>query len=234
VNIEELVRQFYMENHWVEMDILVNQSLSQVKPLHTILEIGVACGCTLKLWEQLVPPVTGLVIGVDNQPLIAKYISGEVVLPRPYQVPQPGLKGPWEIESISPDGNLIKLRSDRQVYVVRQKSQSPEAHSAVEELLHGRLIDYYFHDGCHYGTTPIYDFKNYEDLMRTGCRVCLADVERWLTSMNTNAGIQALMRELPEPKFGTQHPCGMGQWDKPEGFHLDCQAIIEKYNLVLA
>ncbi len=203
----------------------VLKHVEQLEPLETILEIGVAWGGSLRLWEQVVP-VGGTVIGVDINPRTAERISGKLVQPKS------GLRNDWVIlERTAHDfGEVLKLESDRNVYVVVGDSTDPKTSETVRRLLGPRKIDFIFHDGLHFGTGPIEDYANFQHLFRTDGALCIADVADF---NNENCGCQELYRVLPEPKipYTTPKEQGMSIWWKPEDFVLDLPSVLEQVKL---
>jgi len=126
----------------------------------------------------------------------------------------------------------LKLQSSRDVYVVISDSKSPGAAAAVAEVLGDRKIDFWFHDGCHYGVGPVYDYANFEDLIRTGALVCVADVAN-VDSRIDNLGTQALWHAFPGRKIGrvSGHSQGMALWWKTEDFRMRPDAAVEENDL---
>lgn len=224
-DLEKIWQNRYVENFIDEMLGLLKY-VEEVDPLQVVLEIGVCYGGSLRLWEQVVPP-GGVVIGIDKHPDIPKRLTGEI---------EAGNSGPgndWEIEERISSA-ILKLKSDREVYVVLMDSASPETAAAVEFLLNGRKIDFLFHDGIHYGPGPIHDYANVQHLFRTGGLLCIGDVSSLETHDPTpNLATQALYRALPEPKIPSTKPHrnGMALWWKQEDFVLDALSVIEQEGL---
>ncbi len=223
-DLELIWNNRHINNTITEM-LGVLKHVEQLKPLETILEIGVAFGGSLRLWEQ-VAPVGGTVIGVDINPRTAERISGKIVHPKS------GLINDWVIleRTVRPYGEVLKLESDRNVYVVVGDSTDARTADLVKDLLGTREIDFIFHDGLHFGTGPIKDYANFQHLLRTGGALCIADVADF---NNENCGCQELYRVLPGPKIPHTFPKeqGMSLWWKPEDFVLDLPSILEGMKL---
>ena len=224
-DLERIWENRYVENSIDEMLGLLKH-VEELNPLQVVLEIGVCYGGSLRLWEQLVPP-GGVVIAIDKHPDIAKRLTGEI------KEAHSGLGNDWEIEERI-GASVLKLKSDREIYVILLDSASPEAGAAVEYFLDGREIDFFFHDGIHYGPGPIHDYVNYQHLFRTGGLLCIGDVSGITQHAPVpNLGTQVLYHALPEPKIPATRPHvnGMAVWWKQEGFVLDAPAVIEQGDL---
>jgi len=220
--VQGVCDRYYIENAVSELMGML-EHVYAVEPLQSIVEIGVCFGGSLKIWEK-VAPVGGVVIGVDHYPDMLKRLTGEIVAKdKPLD---------WEIEWT--EGNVSKLRSDRDVYMVIGESCDPDTADTVERLLGGKKIDFWFHDGFHYGPIPVYDYHNFKHLIRADGLVCVADINNmkrgeWVD----NCGCQVLARELPEPKTHPLrgHRQGMCMWRKQEWPEFDPAALVKKYNL---
>ncbi len=195
-------------------------------PLDTVLEIGVGFGGSLRLWEESVSP-QGLVIALDDSPKTIDRLTGKISTHQ-LQADSEGWTSDWEIESVS--DSIFKMVSDKEIYVVIGDSCSLETKAWVESLLAGRKIDFIFHDGQHYGPTPVLDYGNFQHYLRDAGLLCVADV---YTMDNDNCGCQELYRALPEPKIGCSVPYhqGMALWKKPAGYVLDAEDIIKRTGL---
>jgi len=201
--------------------------VNALSPLNVILEVGVGFGGSLRLWEKSVP-VGGLVIALDDSPKTVGRLTGNIPTHQ-LQADSKGWYSDWEVEFQK--GNVVKMVSDRDIYLVLGDSCSLETKSVVEGILNGRQIDFIFHDGQHYGPTPVRDYGNFQHYFRDGGLLCVADV---YTMDNENCGCQELYRELPEPKMGCSVPYrqGMALWNKPAGYVLDAEEIIKRKGLV--
>ncbi len=206
---------------------LLNHIDKKVSPLNVILEIGVCFGGSLRIWEKLLP-AGGMAIGIDKHPAMRDRISGTVLTPYSGKVGRT-----WEIES--DEFNIIKLVSDKEIYIINEDSAAPRTKAGVEHLLKGRDVDFMFHDGIHYGPGPIYDYANFQHFLRTGGMLCIADgMDPGNPQLQVpNLGTQALYHALPPPKLNKiePHRMGMALWLKQEGFVLDSEQIIKQYGL---
>jgi cephalosporin hydroxylase len=221
-DVQALCDRYYIENYVPELMGML-EYVYAVGP-QVLMEIGVAFGGTLKIWEKVVPP-GGLIIGVDHTPDILRRLTGEEVWSeKPMD---------WELEWS--EGNILKLQSDREIYVIIGEGADPQVANVVGWLLRGRKIDFWFHDGMHYGPAALYDYYNFKHLISSSGLVCVADInnmrnpDQWVD----NCGCQVLARELPEPK---DHPLeghcsGMCMWRKQEWSEFDPAALAEKHNL---
>ena len=224
-DVEYISNNYYLENTVHEMMGLL-EHVTAIAP-EVIMEIGVCFGNSLRIWEKVLPE-GGIAIGVDVNPSIEAQITGE----RP-----PGTRGipsDWVVEeSLVVEGaKVLKLRSPREIYIINEDSKAPEASAATKKLLNDRKIDFWFHDGCHYGVGPIYDYANFEDLIRTGGLVCIADTSDPRTQVD-NLGTAALWRAFPEPKIPVVkgHTQGMSLWWKTDDFRMKPHETVEKENL---
>ena len=211
----------YVENNIYEMWSVV-QEVQTVSPLHTILEVGVALGGTLRLWERLLQErgSRGLLIGIDAAVDTEGRLTGRITCPcgpgwkTPVRTP---LGGNWKV--LERRGNILRLESDQLVYCVIGDSTDPMITAQVFSLLEQREIDLYFHDGAHYGRTPVLDFVNYGKALRVGGLLCAADVgncDPKVGPLVLDSGIQQLYRFLPEPKRkASPDVYGMGLWKRP-------------------
>jgi len=142
----------YVENYPHEFWSLL-QEIQQINPLKTIIEIGVKCCGTMRVWEKLVPSDAGMVIGVDIE-------AKEKLLACSGRCPDP----PWEWEAcpsslIHPSDCVEDLfnpeQSDRQLHFVIGNSLSVEVHEKIAYLLGERKADLVFHDGHHWGDVAL-------------------------------------------------------------------------------
>jgi hypothetical protein len=157
---DQLFKSLYVEQRLPEFQWLVNE-VTQLNPLHVILEIGVMRGGSLKFWEQLVQP-DDLVIGVDNDVWTEDLVKSQ-----------------WDWE-----------HSDRNIKIIIGDSRAKTTIDRVKEALYGRLVDFLFIDGGHgcapqhnpyvrlpcIDNTPKRDFENYSPFVRSGGLVCVADL----------------------------------------------------------
>lgn len=223
--VEYIIGTYYVENSAPEMLAL----LEHVKVLSPkiILEIGVCFGGSLRLWEKVVTE-GGVVIGIDLHPDVESRITGVIVPPdgrRPSD---------WEVtrSSVVDGVEVLTLRSAAEVHIVSADSKAPTTFEVVRQLLGDREIDFFFHDGAHYGVGPVYDYANFEELIRTGGLVCVADTSDPRTQVD-NLGTAALWRAFPEPKIPLVKPVaqGMSLWTKTENFRINPLEIIEREGL---
>jgi len=219
----------YIENEPNEMYSLVRWVETHTTPLNASIEIGVAYGGSLHIWEKMVPP-GGLVVGIDASPETEARITGKVRCgSHTHSMPDTTRYGTWKLRG--KEGNLLRLESDREVWVIVGDSSSPETAAKVATILDGRKFDYYFHDGAHFGPTPITDFQTYYPMIREGGTLCLGDIGYVGPPEHgppvANSGIQALYHFLQGPKHvvlpGNQ---GMGLWQKPTGPMPDVSPIL--------
>lgn len=226
--LESICSRYYVENA-VEELVGMFEHIDQIAPLNTVLEIGVCFGGSMHLWEEAVPVGDGLVIGVEYSPKVLDRLVGREAESRS------GKRNDYVVEW--QDGNVIKLASSREMYVVIGDSSNPAVAVQVEELLGGRKIDFWFHDGQHFGPIPVYDYHNFCHLIREDALVCVADTND-LTDpkqLVENGGAQALALELPEPKdLKVQgHRQGMVVWRKQDSWKLDPAAVVKKHRLAI-
>ena len=225
--LEELWRGRYVENYPQEMFPLI-EKVEGLNPLRIIIEIGVNnCG-TLRLWERLVPPGEGLVIGVDISPrqdLLR--VSGRST--NSPQLPMGGTAATtfwnttpssWVDWTTCTDGCFVPEESDRQVHLVSGDSTSEYVHDSVANILGDRKADFIFHDGDHLGEVPCKDFVNIvEPFLRQGGMFALADVGTIPESGQGLSGTVALYQELSS-KIGRNLPlieprmAGIALWHK--------------------
>jgi hypothetical protein len=223
-DVEQIINTYYVENSVNEMMGLL-EHVTTIAPT-AVLEVGVCFGGSLKLWEKVIPE-GGIAIGVDANPSIELQITGQRRGTR-------GEPSDWVVERrfTSHDVEVLKLQSARDIYVVISDSKSPNASAAVADLLGDQKIDFWFHDGCHYGVGPVYDYANFEDLIRTGALVCVADVDD-VNNRIDNLGTQALWHAFPGHKVGrvNGHAQGMALWWKTEDFRMAPEDEVEKNDL---
>jgi len=229
-DIQDLCKRYYIENQVSEL-MGVLEHVYSVEALQAIVEVGVCFGGSLKIWEK-VAPIGGTVIGVEHNPDILKRLTGEIVREKVWDSGNRGTSLDWGIEWTK--DNVSKLYSDRDVYIVIGDSADPNTADTVEHLLGDRKIDFWFHDGMHYGPTTVYDYYNFQHLIRPDGLVCIADINdmtknEWID----NSGSQTLAREFPEPKTHPVkgHRYGMCMWRKQEWPEFDPAALVKKYNL---
>jgi hypothetical protein len=224
-DVQALCNRYYIENTVPELMGMLDHVYT-VDPLKAIVEIGVCFGGSLKIWERVIPE-DGIVIGVEKRSNILALLTGQEEEGRSHK------RTDWEAEWF--ENGIIKLRSSREVYVVVGDSAHPETALKVSKLLGERRIDFWFHDGMHFGPTPVYDYFNYQDMIRPEGLVCVADVNNIAdrTQWVENSGCQALAIELPQPKIPTVqgHSQGMCMWRKQDGFPFDPASVVKKYNL---
>ncbi len=230
-DLNKLWDMYYIENFIDEMQSLL-QHLDQVNPLKVILEIGVCFGGTLRIWEQLLPE-EGMVIGIDKVHTIREQLTGRKLCNNKGSKYFDKAGNDWEIKS--DDFNIMKLVSDKEIYVINEDSAAPRTKAGVEHLLKGRKVDFMFHDGIHYGPGPVYDYVNFQHVLRTGGMLCIADgMDPDNPNLQApNLGTQALYHALPPPKLNKVEPHfnGMALWTKQEDFILEPEAIIKQYGL---
>lgn len=226
--VEHLINTYYVENAVSEMMGLLAHV--QVAAPKVILEIGICFGGTLLIWEKILPE-DGILIAIDICPSIEQRITGQ-------EVPMRGRPSPWVVEKrfTLNDITFLKLQSPKDIYVALSDSKSPKVSAAIKQLLGDRKIDFFFHDGIHYGTGPVYDYANFEDLIAVCALVCVGDVSD-LTHPEQpiipNLGTQSLWRAFPEPKIAKVegHAQGMALWWKTEDFKIDPEKIIAQEGL---
>lgn len=222
--VSDIITTYYVENDVDEMMGLL-EHVKDTAP-SVILEIGVCFGGSLKIWEKILPE-NGIVIGVDVHPGMEDRLTGA-------EVAINARSTDWVIEErfVSNEVPFLKLQSSRNVYVAISDSKSPSVSQAIKELLGERKIDFFFHDGCHYGVGPVYDYANFEDLIRTGALVCIADTSDPRTQVD-NLGTAALWRAFPEPKIPVvkNHRQGMSLWWKTDDFRMNPEEQVTRGNL---
>jgi hypothetical protein len=130
--------------------------------------------------------------------------------------------------------SVLKLQSPRDIYIINTDSKSPIAAEIAAGILGERKIDFWFHDGCHYGVGPVYDYANFEDLIRTGALVCVADVSD-VNDRIDNLGTQALWHAFPGHKIPrvNGHTQGMALWWKTEDFRMKPYVTVQKESLTV-
>lgn len=224
-DVQALCNKHYIENNVPEL-LGMLEYVYAADP-QTFLEIGVCYGGSLHIWEKVLAP-GGVIIGLEHNPMdkTLQRLTGEIKEDR-------SNKGStWQVESV--EDNVIKLRSDREVYVVIGESCDPAVADTVESLLGGKKIDFWFHDGMHYGPVPVYDYHNFKHLISPNGLLCVADIND-LTRQQfvDNSGCQALAREFPEPKDHplSGHQQGMLMWRKQPWPEFDPAAIVKKHDL---
>jgi cephalosporin hydroxylase len=176
----------WVENYPHEFFALI-QEVKKVSPLKTIIEIGVKCCGTLRVWERLLPTNEGFFIGVDMTPLEAILsCSGKSTEPLKFRYEGGNFPDPawdWEVcpcDFVQPDkctdAPFDPAASDRQVHFVTGDSNSLEVHEQIAYLLGDRKADMVFHDGGHFGDIPRRDFENIVlPFLRPGGLFVLAD-----------------------------------------------------------
>lgn len=230
-DLNKLWNRYYIENDIGEIQGLLKH-VEKINPLKVILEIGVCFGGTLRIWEHLLPE-DGIVIGIDKVHTIREQLTGNALRrDKGHELfGKPG--NDWEIES--DEYNIIKLKSDKEIYVINEDSAAPRTKAGVEHLLKGRAVDFIFHDGIHYGPGPIYDYANFQHMLRVGGVLCIADGmdPDNPATQGPNLGTQALYHALPPPKLNKVEPhvSGMALWAKQEDFILEPEAVIKQYGL---
>ncbi len=225
-DFEKLWSECYIENYIPEMAALL-KFVEGLNPLKTVLEIGTGLGGTARLWEAVLPPGEGMVIGVDHQLDIVDRWTGKIKV---HTDCCPAEFGNWELEWQK--DNVAKFKSDRDIYLVTGESEAPETLATVKSILNGRLVDYLFHDGAHWFHIPLWDYEQYQHVLRTGGLLCVADISQ--LAEDPMAGCQAVYLALPEPKLPAViwHGQGMGIWFKQEGFVFDAQEVIDRLKVV--
>jgi predicted O-methyltransferase YrrM len=225
-DLEQMWNVCFTENDIPEM-LGVLEHAEKLDPLKTVIEIGTGLGGSARIWEAILPPGEGMYIGVEIATNTAERWSGGQEAISNFA---PCRVGNWKVEWQKE--NVVKFKSDREVYVVIGDSASPEAAETVKRLLAGRLADMWFHDGAHWFHTALWDYEWAQHLLRTGALVCIADIGG-LTE-NPMSGCQAVYYALPEPKSPRvrNHNQGMGIWYKQEGFVFDAQETIDRFQVV--
>ena len=226
--IETLWQGSYVENYVNEMASVLRE-IDRMGQCRSILEIGVNFGGTLRLWESVVPP-GHLVVGVDKDPATIGKMTGKVTADRT-SCAGGGLVNNWELAETY--GIIHRFVSDREVFVVIGDSAAPEVAAAVQHLLRGRKFDVLFHDGIHYGPGPVYDYYNFEDMLRDYGLLCVADVGNMGLGNIDNLGTQTLWQALPPPKTMCIEPCraGIATWIKQPGFRIDPKRVVAEAGL---
>jgi predicted O-methyltransferase YrrM len=228
-DLEKIWSECYIENFISEM-LGILEYVEQVDPLKTIIEIGTGLGGSARVWEKSLPPGEGLFIGVDHNSDIVERWTGKV---EAITTCTSCRTGNWEVEWQK--DNVVKFKSNRQIYLVIGESDAFETVETVKKLLQNRLADFLFHDGAHWFHTPVWDYHWFQHLLRTGGLFCCGDIG---ASQNPEdhplSGVQAVYRSLPEPKVPRVrgHSQGMGMWLKQEGFVFDAQEVIDRFRVV--
>ena len=142
-----LFESVYITQRSEEMYWLVNE-VEKIKP-HTIIEVGVQYGGTLKFWEQLVEP-SDLVIGIDERANTAELIEQ---------------KSHWNWKE-----------TDRNIILVIGNSTEPETIDKVRKALEARQADLLYINGDHAFKTVLLDFANYSQFVRDGGLVGFHDL----------------------------------------------------------
>jgi len=220
----------YIENHIPEMVGALEDHILRVDPLETIIEVGTALGGSARIWEKILP-VGGVYVGVDHAAdTLARWIGG-VRINCPQSEIDAGriIHGNWELEWQK--DNVLKFKSDREIYVVVGDSGKPETAAQVKEILQGRLADFFFHDGAHWGQTPCWDYEWFQHLIRAQGLVCIADIGDMKN--RPMSGCQAVFASFPAPKVPEirNHMQGMGMWIKQEDFVYDAVEAIGRFEV---
>jgi cephalosporin hydroxylase len=180
--LKSLWKGRYVENYPHEFFALI-QEIQKVNPLKTIIEVGVKCCGTLRVWERMLPREEGLLIEVDMAPkdqLLG--CSGHSTIP-PYLAARPGPTWEWETcpsNFVSPENctenPLDPEASERSIRFVIGDSNSLEVHEQIAYILGDKQADMIFHDGGHFGDVPRRDFENIVlPFLRPGGLFVLAD-----------------------------------------------------------
>jgi cephalosporin hydroxylase len=188
--LHDLWQGRWIENYPEEMFNLIKIVEEQVKPLTTIIEVGVKhCG-TLRVWEKLVPAKEGMVVGVDmTSPEQMLAYSGKYSKKLSLR---PGHGDPNKVTfwDSCPADWIIDPRkctvdcynpseSDRQIHFATGESTSVDVHEKIKSVLGDRKADFIFHDGGHTGDIPLKDFDNIvQPFLRSGGLFALADGPR--------------------------------------------------------
>ncbi|KKL10687.1 hypothetical protein LCGC14_2553340 [marine sediment metagenome] len=225
-DLQKIWDSCYIENFISEM-LGVLEYVEKVDPLNTIIEIGTGLGGSARVWEASLPPGDGLFIGVDHNLDIVGRWAGKV---EAITSCTPCRTGNWEVEWQK--DNVVKFKSDRQVYLVIGDSAAPETAHTVKSLLQERLADFLYHDGAHWFHTPCWDYHYFQHMIRDGGLLCVADIGG-LTE-DPMSGCQAVYYSLPEPKVPkvSGHRQGMGMWYKQPGYIFDAQETIDRFQVV--
>ncbi len=225
-DLQKMWSECYIENFIPEM-LGILEHVESLDPLKTIVEIGTGLGGSARVWEAVLPPGEGMIIGVDKMGDIVERWTGKV---EAYTTCSPCRVGNWEVEWEK--GPIVKFKSDRQVYLVKGDSSSPETAEIVRGILDGRQADFLFHDGAHWFQTACWDYELFQDMLRTQGLLCVADIGG-LTE-DPMSGCQAVYYALPEPKSPKvrNHNQGMGIWYKQEDFVFDAQETIDRFQVV--
>ncbi len=225
-DLQKIWNNCYIENFISEM-LGVLEYVEQMSPLNTIIEIGTGLGGSGRVWEACLPPGEGMFIGIDHNTDIVERWTGRVEATTSCT---PCQTGNWEVEWQK--DNVVKFKSDRQVYLVIGESDSRETAATVKDILQERLADFLYHDGAHWFHTPCWDYHNFQHMLRDGGLLCTADIGG-LTE-DPMSGIQAVYYALPEPKVPkvNGHRQGMGMWRKTPGYIFDAQEAIDRFKVV--
>lgn len=176
----------WVENYPHEFFALI-QEVEKVSPLKTIIEIGVKCCGTLRIWEHLLPANEGLLIGVDMTPVeIMLGCSGKSTEPLKFRYQGGNFSDPtWDWETcpcdfVQPTSCTADLydpaASKCQIRFAIGESTSLEVHNQIAYILGDRKADMVFHDGGHFGDVPRRDFENIVlPFLRPGGLFVLAD-----------------------------------------------------------
>ena len=221
--LEALWTGRYVENWPDEMWLLIKE-VERLSPLTTIIEVGVRCCGTFRLWEKLVPAGEGLVIGVDHLSVekLLQFSGVSVQVPPPGTMIPCGNREQQRQLSVPPplrgephgatfwnrppscsvyaedctEGCFNPAASDRQLHFAIGNSTSVEVHDKIAEILGGRQADFIFHDGDHAADVPLKDFDNIvQPFLRPGGLFALADVGDQV-SRKVNDGTLALCKKL--------------------------------------
>ncbi len=228
-DLQKIWTECYIENFIPEM-MGILEYVERVNPLKTIIEIGGGLGGSARVWEASLPPGEGMLISVDHNRDIVKRWTGEV---EAITTCTDCRTGNWEVEWQK--DNVVKLKSDRQIYLVIGESDDLETVETVKKLLQNKLADFLFHDGAHWFHTPVWDYHWYQHLLRTEGLFCCGDIG---ASQNLEehplSGVQAVYSSLPAPKVPMVkgHSQGMGMWFKQERFVFDAQEVIDRFRVV--
>lgn len=224
-DLQKIWNTCYIENFIPEM-LGVLSYVESLNPLKTIIEIGTGLGGSSRIWEQVLPPGDGTIIAVDIAEDIVDRWTGKV---EAITTCTPCRRGNWEIEWQK--DNVTKLKSDKNVYLVKGDSSKLETAKQVQTLLGGKLADFLFHDGAHWFHGPCWDYHWFQHMLRVGGLLCVADISQ--LQEDPMSGCQALYRALPEPKVPQviHHGQGMGIWYKQAGFVFDAPAVISQFQV---
>lgn len=160
----------YMVAQWPDELFWMVNKVESLNP-HTIIEIGVERGGSLKFWEQVVEP-EDLVIGVDINPKVGTSF----------------IQWAWR-------------NSDRNMKIVIGDSTKDETVGIVRKHLAGRKVNFLFIDGDHKGDSPMLDFKRYVSFVRSGGIVGFHDIWLELEPRNLFRSLEGKKeRAPPNPK----------------------------------